>query len=213
MRLRKLAIIIGVILFLISGTLFLINEYRSKAIADRIFGNMTYLTDSPYFSEDVSLIDGRYEWSYESEDNALVYYNLQYADKYVYGDFNHDGLEDAAVIVIENSGGNADWYTLSFLINDGEKLVHRASGLLGDRAIINSLRQKNGKVIMDMFVHQEGDCMAGPTNHVKSVFEYGRGERWIEGKQVSAKSFFDPILYILKDPSSWAYVIERWKAS
>jgi hypothetical protein len=174
---------------------------------------MTYLTDSPYFSEDVSLIDGRYEWSYESEDNAFVYYNLQYAGKYVYGDFNHDGLKDAVVIVIENSGGNADWYTLAFLINDGKKLVHRASGLLGDRAIINSLRQKNGRVIVDMFVHQDGDCMAGPTNHVKGIFDYRGGGRWIEGERISAKSFLDPVFYILRNPSSWAYVLERWKIS
>lgn len=210
MRLKKVGIIIGGVLFLISGILFLI-EYQSKVIADKLFGNMTYLTDSPYFSEAVSLVNGRYEWSYESEDNAFVYYNLQYAGKYVYGDFNHDGLKDVAVIVIENSGGNADWQTLAFLINDGEKLVNRSSAVLGDRAIINSLRQKNGKILVDMFVHQDGDCMAGPTNHIKTVFEYSEGRRWIEGVSISAKSLFDPVFYILKDPSSWAYVFERWK--
>ena len=197
---------------LISGTLFLI-ERRSQAVADKIFGNMTYLTDSPYFSEEVSLVNGRYEWSYESEDNVFVSYTLQYAGQYIYGDFNHDGLKDAAVIIIENSGGNASWHTLAFLINDGKKFIHRASGVLGDRAIINSVRQKNGKVLVDMFVHQDGDCMAGPTNHIKAIFDYGEGQRWIQREQVSAKSFFDPLFYILKDPSSWAYVFERWKRS
>jgi len=42
----------------------------------------------------------------------LSFEQPSYTGKYVYGDFNHDGLKDAAVIVIENSGGNADWYTL-----------------------------------------------------------------------------------------------------
>jgi hypothetical protein len=211
MRLKKIWIIIGAILLLISGILYLIREHRSKASANKIFGNMSYLTDSPYFSEQAPLVNGLYEWKYISEDNAFSHYRLEYTGQYVYGDLNHDGLKDAVVIVIENSGGNADWHTLAFLINDGKKLVHRASGLLGDRAIINSLRQKNGRVIVDMFVHQDGDCMAGPTGHVKGIFEYSRGGRWIEGMRISAKSFFDPILYILKDPSSWAYVCERWK--
>jgi hypothetical protein len=212
MRLKRLVIIIGVILSLISGTLFLI-ERRSKAVADRIFGNMTYLANSPYFSGEVSLVNGRYEWSYESEDTAFVSYSLRYAGQYVYGDFNHDGLKDAAVIIIENSGGNAGWYTLAFLINDGKKFVHQASGLLDDRALVNSMLQKNGNVLVDMFVHQDGDCMAGPTHHVKGIFDYKGGGRWIEGNRIPARSFFDPIFYILKDPSSWAYVFERWKIS
>lgn len=210
MRLKRLAIIIGAILFLITGTLFLI-ERRSKATADKIFGNMAYLTDSPYFSERASLVNGRYDWNYTSEDNVFSSYSLQYTGQYVYGDFNHDGLKDAAVIIIENSGGNADWYTLAFLINDGKQFVHRASGLLDDSAIINSMRQENGKVVVDMFVHQDGDCMAGPTNHVKGIFDYGGGGRWIQGRRIPDKSFFDPIFYIFKDPSSWAYVFERWK--
>lgn len=168
-------------------------EHRAKAVADKISGNIVYLNDSPYFSESVLLANGSYEWNYTSEDDVFLSYHLRYAGKYVYGDFNDDGLKDAAVIVIENSGGNAEWYTSAFLINDGKKLVHRASGLLDDRAIINSMREKNGKVLVDMFVHQDDDCMAGPTHHVKGIFEYSGGRRWIEGRRISAKSFFDPI--------------------
>lgn len=174
---------------------------------------MSYLTNSPYFSEKAFLVNGRYEWNRKIENNVFLSYDLQYTGQYVYGDFNHDGLKDAAVIIVENSGGNADWYTLAFLINDGKNFVHRTSGLLGDRAIVNSVRQKSGKVLVDMFVHQDGDCMAGSTCHVKSVFEYSGGGRWIEGRRISAKSFWDPVFYILRDYSSWAYVLERWKIS
>ena len=187
MRLKRPAIIISAILSLISGTLFLI-ERKSSVNANNLFSNTAYSTNSPYFSKRTSLVNGRYEWSYTSEDNVFSHYSLQYTGRYVYGDFNHDGLKDAAVILIENSGGNADWYTLAFLINDGKKFVHQASGVLGDRAIVNSLRQKNGSVLVDMFIYQDGDCMAGPTSHVKTVFEYGEGRRWIEGVRISAKS-------------------------
>jgi hypothetical protein len=188
-------------------------ERQSNATAGKIFGNMAYLTDSPYFSERAYLANGRYEWNSTSEDNVFSSYSLQYTGRYVYGDFNHDGLKDAAVILIENSGGNADWRTLAFLINDGKRLVHQTSGLLGDRVILNSIRQKNGRVLVDMFIHQDGDCMVGPTDHVKNVFEYSGGSRWIQGRRISAKSFFDPVFYILKDPSSWRYVFERWEIS
>jgi hypothetical protein len=217
MRLKRFGVIpIGVALFLILGAMFFV-QHQSRISTNKIFGNMSYLSDSPYFSENVLLVDGRYEWNYTSVDNVFLSYYLQYEVKYVYGDFNHDGLKDAAVIYTENSGGNADWYTLAFLINDGKKLVHQASGILDDRAIINSLRQQNGKVIVDLFVHQDDDCMGGPTKHVKSVFEYSENNRWIEGKQSSAKSVFDPVILMLKEPSflldlpSWDYVLRRCK--
>lgn len=185
MRLRRSAIIVGAIFFLISAMSFLMGR-RSKAVADTIFGNMTYLTNSPYFSEEVTLTGGRYDWNYSSEDDVFVFYHLHYEGRYVYGDFNHDGLKDAAVIMAESSGGTAEWYSVAFLINDGKKFIHRASGLLGDRAIVNSIQQENGKVLVDMFVHQDGDCMADPTNHVKGIFDYGKGGRWIEGRRISA---------------------------
>ena len=178
---------------------------------------MAYLTDSPYFSEKVSLKNGRYEWRYESEKGIFLSYDVQYGSQYVYGDFNHDGLRDAAVIMSENSGGTAEWVTVAFLINDGEKFVHRTSGYLGDRTLVNSIHQKNGKVLVDMFVHQDRDCMAGPTNHVIGVFEYGGDGPWMEGKRIFSKSIFDPIILMLKTPSawlngpSWGYVLERCK--
>ena len=97
------------------------------------------------------------------------------------------------MVISENNGGSAQLYTIAFLINDEKALMHKASGPLGDRAIINSIKTRNGKVLVDMFVHQDGDSMAGPTKHVKRIFEYRENARWIEGKELSAKSIFDPI--------------------
>ena len=131
--------------------------------AAKIFGNMTYFAGNEHFAEPATLINGEYQAPF-----LRVYYD----NRFVYGDFNHDGLRDAAVITVVNTGGNADWYTLNFLINDGKILVHRASRDLDDRAIINSMRQKNGKVFIDMYVHQPGDSMGGPTKHVRNIYEY-----------------------------------------
>lgn len=141
--------------------------YQSKAAANNVFGNMAYLTSYPDFNNKVTLVDGAYAWN-----NGRFFYNLYFGGHYVRGDFNRDGLRDAAVIISEGEGGSGDFRALAFLINDGRRLVHRASHYLGDRAIINSLRNRGGKVVIDMFVHQKQDCMAGPTKRVKKVYDY-----------------------------------------
>ncbi len=148
----------------------LAQQHASRQAA-RIFGNATYVMWDGYAAQASTLVDGIHDEPYLS---------VRYDDRYVYGDFNSDGVKDAAVIITEDNGGTAEWDTLIFLINDGEKFVHRASRVLDDRAIINSMREKDGKVVIDMFVHREGDCMAGPTQRVRNVYTYDGPDRWGE---------------------------------
>ena len=141
--------------------------YQSNAAANKLFGNMTYFIDCPYIAETMTLVNGyRVVW------NGRLHVSLGYGGQYVYGDFNHDGLKDAAVIIHESEGGSGNFRSLAFLINDGARLIHQQCSYLGDRVIVNSLRERNGRVVIDMLVHQEGDCMAGPTKRVKHVYEY-----------------------------------------
>jgi hypothetical protein len=136
---------------------------RDKAA--KLFGNMSYLVGNEFSGDKVTLVNGEYFKRY--------FWNVRYDNSYVYGDFNHDGLKDAAVIIVVNSGaGNSESYQLAFLINDGEKLVHKASRELDVWAIINSVREEHDKVIVDMYVHQKGDCNAGPSKRVRNVYEY-----------------------------------------
>ena len=160
-------------LFLFAGLIVLdaFAQQQASRQAARIFGNATYVMWDGYAAQTTTLVDGIH-------DEPYLY--VRYDGQYVYGDFNGDGVQDAAVILIENNGGTAEWYTLTFLIHDGETLVHRASRVLDDRAIINSMRETNGKVLVDMFVHQEGDCMAGPTKRVRNVYAYEGPDRWGE---------------------------------
>ena len=159
--------------FLFAGLVVLgaLLQQRASRQAARIFGNATYVMWDGYAAQTATLADGIHD---------EPYLHVRYDDTYVYGDFNGDGVRDAAVILMENNGGTAEWYALAFLINDGEKLVHRASRELDDRAIINSMREKDGKVWIDMFVHQEGDCRAGPTKRVRNIYAYDGPNRWGE---------------------------------
>lgn len=141
--------------------------YQLHLMANKLFGNMTYFTNCPYIAEKVTLVNGhRVVW------NGRLHVSLSYGGQYVYGDFNRDGLRDAAVIIHESEGGSGDFRALAFLINDGRRLVHLASHYLGDRTKINSLKERHGKVVIDMLVHQDGDCMAGPTRRVKNAYDY-----------------------------------------
>ncbi len=146
----------------LSAILFLCGFAPNKE-ADKVFGNMTYLVGASHSAQRVKLVNGKHD-----EEFLSVYYEHQY----VYGDFNHDGLKDAAVIIMSNFGGNADEYELAFLINDGKKVVHQASYYLDLWAIVNSVRAKKDKVIVDMYVHQDGDCNAGPSKRVRNVYKY-----------------------------------------
>ena len=144
-----------------------LNGCASDREAAKLFGNMTYYVGNEYGADAAKLVDG------EHEERFL---NVYYDNRYVYDDFNHDGLKDAAVITIENTGGNSGWHMLNFLINDGKELVHRSSEELDESARVNSMRQKNSKVIVDMYVHQEGDCRNWPTKRVRNVYQYSGPE-------------------------------------
>lgn len=175
MRLIKKACALSVVILLA----ILLVDHHARATANRRFGNMTYFTDSPYLVEQVTLRDGSFEGRY-----GRLFYGLYFEGQYVSGDFNHDSLEDAAVIISQSQNGSAENQTLAFLINDGTQLVHRQSASLGDRTIVHSLSEQDGKVLIDMFVHQPGDCMAGPTKRVRYVYGYNGQGRWVRGALV-----------------------------
>lgn len=156
---------IAVIVLLI-GCFAFPSESQARISEKKLLGNLSYFTGSRDVPKLV-LIDGsRTAWY----GRCSVSLNLE--GHYVFGDFNRDGLRDAAVVVFMNEGGNLDEYSLAFLINDGMKLVHLNSVHLDFWAIINYIWQRDGKVFVDLFVHQAGDCNAGPTKRVKMVFDY-----------------------------------------
>ncbi len=142
------------------------SEAWARVSEKKLLGNLTYFTGSRDVPK-LSLIGGsRTAWY------GRCSVSLGLEGHYVFGDFNRDGLRDAAVVIVENEGGNLDDYSLAFLINNGAKLVHRNSVHLDFWAIINYIWQRDGKVFVDLFIHQEGDCNAGPTKRVKRVFDY-----------------------------------------
>jgi len=90
----------------------------------------------------------------------------------VYGDFNSDGQQDIAALYSESGGGSGTFYRLVFLINENGQFFHEDTRYLGDRVVIYSLKEDQGKVIIDMLTHAEGDSSAGPTKRAQYVYKY-----------------------------------------
>jgi hypothetical protein len=128
---------------------------------------MIYVTDAPEIAKTVSLVNG---WGVVW--NERLHVSLYYEGHYVYGDFNRDGRKDAAVTIGQSQGGSDDEVSLAFLIREGTQLVHQQSAYLGDSVIIKALSERGDSVIVEMLVHQEGDCRGGPTKRVTQVYHY-----------------------------------------
>lgn len=141
---------------------------------DDIFGNMTYIIGNEDSSEKVTLVNGKYR-DHPKHPLLCVYYE---EGDFVYGDFNSDGLEDAAVVISESGGGSANWLTLAFLINDGENLIHRSSYCLGYKPDIISLVEEYDKVIVEMLVRDESTWGKGVMKRVKNTYGYCGPTEW-----------------------------------
>jgi hypothetical protein len=134
------------------------------------FNNMTYVVgEEPRLYQRVQLTDGQY-----GDSLLCVYYDGQF----VYGDFNRDGLQDAAVVLDESGCGSGYSLFLAFLINDGTQLVHRSSCYLGDVEDVVSLKACDGKVVVTMLVNNRDDWARHPVKRVRKTYEYVGPTQW-----------------------------------
>lgn len=148
--------------------LLFLSQHQARAAAHRTFSNLAYQATHNGFYDKITLKGGSgVIWA----PNGFTHVSLYYMDRYVLGDFDGDGRRDAAVIIGE-SHGIGDEVMLAFLIHDGRNFVHKQSIHLGHSAIVNSLKQRDGEVIIDMFIHQRGDCQAGPTKRVIARYDF-----------------------------------------
>ncbi len=177
MRLEGSIIKIFVVFCLVFSSAFVSDCHAESP--DEIFGNMTYMIGNEYYADKVKLAGGKRE--------VLRYLYVYYEDKYVYGDFNNDGLRDAAVIIAESGGGSGHFRELAFLINDGTQFVHEASCYLGDKVIIDSLKEQKGKVIVEMLVRDESRWAEAVMKRVKNTYEYSGPQAWGEGLDLPDK--------------------------
>lgn len=106
----------------------------------------------------VQLVDGKYQADVDPIDVNFAY--IQVTQFYAFGDLTGDGIDDAAVIFLENYGGTGNFGVLAIYTSVAGEPVFLDSTLIDDRPLINSIFIENGEVLIDAVVHgfEDGGC-------------------------------------------------------
>jgi hypothetical protein len=99
-------------------------------------------------------------------------------EPYAFGDLNDDGVDDGAVLLVENSGGSGSFVYLAAVLNQDGKPVNKATRLLGDRVQIEALAIESGEIQVKMLTHAPADPLCCPTQ--ESLLSFS-----LEGSELS----------------------------
>lgn len=81
------------------------------------------------------------------------------------------GEPAAAVVLVTDPGGSANFYDLAVLLERSGQPFNVASTLLGDRVQINSLSPEDGQIVVDMITEGPADPMCCPAQQVVQTCE------------------------------------------
>jgi len=123
------------------------------------------------YNEPVQLTDGKYEGEPFVPGGASRPTVTLHPEVYAFGDLNGDGVDDAAVILIENSGGSGNFRYLAAVINEGGAPVNVATQFVGDREQMQALTIESGEITLNMVAHGPDDPMCCPTQEATKVYK------------------------------------------
>jgi hypothetical protein len=140
-----------------------LTDAPSTGVSLDTFTNMTLV--SPHTQATVQLTNGVYDG--EANGSPLL---VQLLPQAAFGDLSGDGLDDAALLLTENTGGSGEYVSLVAMVNNGTGFDQVAMTDVDDRPLINSIAIENGRVVLDAVIHAVDDPMVEPT--MKVVEEY-----------------------------------------
>jgi hypothetical protein len=138
----------------------------SSVITEERLENMTY---RGIYDEPVTLADGLYEGA-PFVDNAASKPTLTLLRRTAYGDLNGDGAGDAALLLIENSGGSGSFLYLAAVLDSGGVPENVATKLLGDRVRPDAVAIVNSEIIVEVTSHSEDDPLCCPSLRTRTVY-------------------------------------------
>ncbi|MGD0612628.1 MAG: Gmad2 immunoglobulin-like domain-containing protein [Anaerolineales bacterium] len=141
--------------------------------------NGTYY--APYSRQTVTLKDGAY-----SEGTSPNFYSVQMLDVVAFGDLNGDGVDDAAIILAESSGGSGVFESVVAVLDSGGLPYPVGQAVLGDRFKVNSADIATGAITLDMLVQGPNDPMCCPTQPEVQTYRLIEGMLWL--KSVSSRT-------------------------
>lgn len=79
-----------------------------------------------------------------------------------FGDLDADGVEDAAIVLLENGGGSGTFAVLYAVIDRNGLPIPVTPVELGDRIGINSVAIEDGQIVVEILTREPGVPMSGP---------------------------------------------------
>ncbi len=141
--------------------------------------NATYIIDG----NPVTLANGRAEVS-AAPGSASTVQTMIFGQS-MRGDLNNDGAADAALLLVQNSGGSGTFYYIAAALNEGDVAKGTNAILLGDRIAPQTLELRNGQVIVNYAVRKPGEPMTTqPSQGVSKYFNVENGAL-VEGKPIA----------------------------
>jgi hypothetical protein len=127
------------------------------------------------YPEPIQLTDGQYEGE-PFEEGGASRPMVIFVEPYTFGGLDADGVDDAAVLLVENSGGSGSFFHLAAVLNrDGEPL-NQATTLLGDRVQVEELVIDSGEIQVRMLTHGPDDPLCCPSQEALKNFTLKSGE-------------------------------------
>jgi heat shock protein HslJ len=135
--------------------------------------NATY---SGIYEEPVTLTDGLYEGE-PFVEGGVARPVVQYIENTeVYGDLTGSGLNDAAVLLVENSGGSGVFSYVGAQLNQDGQALDGGAALLGDRTQVISMVIENGQVVVDIVTAGPDEALCCGTLKLRKTLALQNGK-------------------------------------
>jgi hypothetical protein len=100
----------------------------------------------------------------------------------VSGDLDGDGVMDAAVLLVETTGGSGTFYHVAAALNQNGNFLGTQTVFLGDRIAPRQLVIRHGILIIDYAERRPGESMATPPSLGASKYLVAREKHLVEIK-------------------------------
>jgi len=135
--------------------------------------NATY---SGIYDEPITLTEGSYEGAPFDKGGASRPTVQYVSDAELYGDLNGDGVQDAVVFLLENSGGSGVFTYVAAQLNRDGKPIDAGAVWVEDRIGVKSAAIEDGQVLLDIIMQGPGDgaCCGTHNAHKTYALQNGR---------------------------------------
>ncbi|MCK9622918.1 MAG: hypothetical protein M0R47_20580 [Methylobacter sp.] len=171
----------------------------SRALTEKDLANATYwINELGTFHLDNGEFNSQYGEGVTQRHKVTL-------DKIAFGDLDHDGLTDAAVILAWQSGGSGTFKSLMAMRNTGSAPQQQDDILLGDRVQISALSITASQVHLETVSSGPRDPACCPSQQVKQVYILHDG-KWTQ----SADKITDSTVSTASN-ATFTGIVRKWE--